>query len=360
MKRLIPLSAFLLLLGCGQDRAPMPEPFSASHALQPTRPAPTVGMDSLLLEAAVREAAELPRLRTLLIARHGELQLEQRFRGPSLDAPANVKSVSKSILSAVVGIAIAEGHLNGVDQPIGPFFERYLAAHDEGKRRITIGNLLSMQSGLEQTSGSRYGAWVSSRDWVHYALQRPLIAEPGYARLYSTGNSHLLAAILTQSTATSLWSYSRSKLAQPLGINLPRWPADPQGIYFGGNEMRVSPRDLVKFGELYRNGGRHNGVQVVPEAWVHESLSPRATARRMPEGYGYGWFITRIIGYDAFYAWGYGGQFVYVVPDLELTVVMTSDPDAPREGEHLRALRRLMWERIVPAAIAGAPAEQSA
>jgi CubicO group peptidase (beta-lactamase class C family) len=347
-----PRIALLLVLfsaGCGEDR---PRAGTALEA-RVTRPAPTVGVDSALLAQAVAQAESLPRLRTLLVARHGEMQLERRFRGPALDAPANVKSVSKSILSAVVGIAIAEGHLAGPDHAIGPFFERYIPAHESDKRGITIGNLLSMQSGLESTSGARYGAWVTSRDWVRYALDRPLVAEPGTARLYSTGNSHLLAAVVTQATGQSLWAYARERLAVPLGISLPRWPADPQGIYFGGNEMRLTPRDLVKFGELYRNNGRHEGVQIIPEEWIRESLRPRAASRWTDEGYGYGWFITQIAGYRAFYGWGYGGQFVHVVPELELTVVMTSDPDAPRERDHLGALRRLMRDYIVPAAVAG-------
>jgi CubicO group peptidase (beta-lactamase class C family) len=314
---------------------------------------PTTGMDSTLLAAAVERARTLPRLRTLLVARHGEMELERHFRGPGLDAPANVKSVSKSVLSAVVGIAIAEGHLDGVDQPIAPFFERYLAPGDSLKRRITVGHLLSMQSGLEQTSGARYGRWVSSPNWVRYAVTRPMVAEPGGARLYSTGNSHLAAALLTQATGRNLWSYTREMLAEPLGISLPRWPADPQGIHFGGNEMRMSPRGMVRFGELYRNGGVHHGRQVVPADWVRASLEPQATARRSGDGYGYGWFLSRAAGYPMFYAWGYGGQFIFVVPDLELTVVTTSDPDAPREGDHLRTVRRLLHELIVPAAAAG-------
>ncbi len=317
----------------------------------------TVGMDSVRLTHVLEHAASLPRLRTLLVARHGELQVERRFRGPALDAPANVKSVSKSVLSALVGIAIAEQHLAGVEQPIGPFFERYLGpGEDPRKRQITVGHLLSMQSGLERTSGTYYGRWVSSPNWVRYALDRPLVAEPGSARLYSTGNSHLLSAILTQATGQSTWAFARQKLGEPLGITVPRWPADPQGIYFGGNEMRLTPRAMLRFGELYRNGGRYEGRQIIPEEWVRESLTPRTGSRRSGEGYGYGWFIGQVRGHPIFYAWGYGGQFIFVVPGLELTVVTTSDPDAPREWDHLRAVRQLLAEWIIPAAEAGAAA----
>jgi CubicO group peptidase (beta-lactamase class C family) len=315
----------------------------------------TTGLDSALLAAAAERGEALPRLRTLIVARHGEAELERHYRGPGLDAPANVKSVSKSILSAIVGIAIADGHLDGVDQPVSPFFARYISATaDSAVQRITVGNLLTMQSGLQGTSGSNYGRWVTSPNWVRHAVTRPMEAEPGTVRRYSTGNSHLLSAVLTQATGSSTWAYARDRLAQPLGIALPRWPADPQGIYFGGNEMRVSPRDLLRFGEMYRNGGRHEGRQVVPEAWVQASLVPHTRARRSNEGYGYGWFVGQVRGWPMYYAWGYGGQFIFIVPDLELTVVTPSDPDVAREGEHLRAIRSLLGELIVPAAEAGA------
>lgn len=344
------LLALVVAGACGQPEAPE-EP--ARVVERP--PVRTVGLDSALLAGTVEQAASLPRLRTLIVARHGEVVLERRFRGPGLDEPANVKSVSKSLLSAMVGIAIAEGHLTGVEQPIAPFFPEYLGADaDPRKRRITVGNLLTMQSGLERTSGPGYGPWVGSDNWVRYALQRPMVAEPGGERLYSTGNSHLLSAVLTRATGQSTLAYTREKLARPLDIALPAWPADPQGIYFGGNEMRITPRAMLRFGELYRNGGRYEGRQVVPEAWVRESLQPHSVVRRSGDAYGYGWFLTRVRGHPMFYAWGYGGQFIFVVPGLELTVVTTSDPDAERERDHLRSVRLILSEWIVRAAEKGA------
>ncbi len=322
-----------------------------------TPPAPIVtrGLDSTYTAGAIAAAAELPRLRCLLIARHGEIQSEQCFRGPGLDSYANVKSVSKSVLSAVVGIAIAEGHLQGPGQPILPFFSRYLSPEAaEERSSITVGHLLTMQSGLERTSGAYYGAWVQSPDWVRYAITRPMTARPGDERLYSTGNTHLLSAILTQATGRSTWEYAREKLAEPMGIQLPRWLADPQGIYFGGNEMLLKPRDMVRFGELYRNGGRIDGKQILPESWIEESLASRSSSRTARSGYGYGWFLGTVNGHPMFYASGYGGQFIFVVPDLELTVVTTSHPDDPRTNGHNQAIQRILRDYIVPAAEMGA------
>jgi len=344
------------LAACGEPSAARDGGATDAVELSALEAAPirTVGLDSARLEAALARAAELPRLRTLIIARHGDVEAERHFRGPGLDAPANIKSVSKSVLSALVGIAIADGHLEGVDQTIAPFFEQYLGRDDDPRKRdITIGHLLSMQSGLERTSGANYGAWVTSNNWVRYAITRPMVSDPGGARDYSTGNSHLLSAALTQATGQSTHAFARERLAEPLGIRIPPWMTDPQGIYFGGNEMLLTPRAMLRFGELYRNGGRHEGRQVVPQEWVTESLIPRAASRWTNEGYGYGWFVSDVRGHRMFHGWGYGGQFIFVLPGLELTVVVTSDPNVARERDHVRGIRRLLADWIVPAAEAG-------
>jgi len=159
--------------------------------------------------------------------------------------------------------------------------------------------------------------------------------------------------MVTEATGVSTWEFARSRLAEPLGIGLPPWSRDPQGIYFGGNDMLLTPRGLFRFGEIYRNGGRHEDRQIVPESWVTESLRPRV-ALGGGESYGYGWFLGRVRGHRMFYALGYGGQFLFVVPDLELTVVVTSDQNSALDHDHSRAVRSLLTEWIVPAAEKGA------
>jgi CubicO group peptidase (beta-lactamase class C family) len=142
----------------------------------------------------------------------------------------------------------------------------------------------------------------------------------------------------------------------PLGIELAGWTRDPQGVYFGGNEMRMRPRDMLTFGELYRNGGLHEGVQVVPAGWIRESWTPRTSSPYNGHRYGLGWWMRTARGHDVHFAWGYGGQYIFVVPDLRLTVVTTPDPVAPREGSHNRSLHRLIDELLIPAAEQGASA----
>jgi CubicO group peptidase (beta-lactamase class C family) len=317
-------------------------------------PAPAApAMDAALLDVAFARAAGLPRLQSLIVARHGVVIRERAFRGPGLDAPVNVKSASKSVISALVGIAIARGALAGTDQPIAPLLaDRLPAKRDPRLARITIGNLLSMQAGLERTSGVNYGRWVQSSDWVRFALARPFSDEPGGQMLYSTGNSHLLSAILTRATGRSTLDLARDWLGGPLGIRIPDWDRDPQGVYLGGNNMRLSPRALLRFGELYRNGGMHDGKRVLDEAWVKASWTPRTTSRFSGHAYGYGWFIGRYCGVDVPYARGFGGQFVHVSPGLGLTVVITSDTSArTRIGGYREQLTTLIADELVPAAI---------
>ena len=278
------------------------------------------------------------------------------FRGPGLDTPTNVKSVSKSVIAALVGVAIGRGLLTGVDQPIVPALgELAPEAADPRLSRITVDHLLTMRPGLERTSGRNYGRWVNSDDWIGYVLSRPFVDEPGGVMLYSTGSYHLLSALLTRTSGRSTLDLAREWLGQPLGIEIPPWTRDPQGVYLGGNNMALSPRAMVRFGELYRNDGRHNGTQVLPAGWVAASWTPRTRSRFSGHAYGYGWFMAAARGHRVYYARGFGGQMIYVVPELALTVAMTSDLSAPsgRTG-YGRALNGLLVDGLIPAAERGA------
>ncbi len=304
-------------------------------------------------------AQRLPRLRSLLVQQRGELVLEKYYHGAQANLPANMKSASKSVISALVGIAIEQGFIESVDSTLAEFFPEYLAGDENAaKREVTVENLLTMQSGLETTSNRNYGRWVSSRDWVEFAIDQPLVARPGTNMLYSTGSTHLLAAILTRSAGMSAKRFAQEYLAGPMGFSMSYWPQDPQGIYFGGNDMEMTPRQMLAFGTMYLNGGRHDGVQVVPEHWVAASHQPRA---RSPRGqgrfYGYGWWLRDLAGMQVPTAWGYGGQLILVVEELGMVVVATSD-STPGSGRrsHLGRLYNLIEDQILaPAQRVGHP-----
>ncbi|HUG72979.1 MAG TPA: serine hydrolase [Steroidobacteraceae bacterium] len=297
------------------------------------------------LAGVLDEAAALTPLETVIVARNGEILAERGYRGHRTTAATNIKSASKLVMSALVGIAIDQGVLEGIDQPIAPLLAAELPTQPDPRlRQVTIGHLLSMQAGLGSTSGARYGAWVTSRNWVRAALARPFEDEPGGRMIYSTGSTHLLSAILTRQGGRSSLQLARDWLGPLDGFQITSWTRDPQGIYMGGNEMAMSPRSLLAFGELYRRGGvTPEGQRLMSREWIDTSWRPRTQSRWTGDGYGYAWFSTRIGGEEVRYGWGYGGQMLYVVPRPGLTVVMTSDEQASaaRSG-HRGDLHRLL------------------
>jgi|SRR5688572_30490168 len=308
----------------------------------PSTPAPAAFDD------AIASAKQLPRLHSLLVSHRGTLVLERYYNGATATRPANVKSVSKSVISALTGIALERKLIPDVSTPIVTYFPQLKTDRDKRKVTITVEDLLTMRPGLESTSNRNYGAWVTSKNWVQWALARPMLAGRGEVMDYSTGNTHLLSAILTQVSKSNTWQFANDTLARPLGFTLARWPRDPQGIYFGGNDMLMTPRQMVTFGELYLREGRANGSQVVPERWVARSIEPRGRSSWSGQRYGYGWWVREIAGHDAYYAWGFGGQYIIVVPALELVVAATSSPAVAEDRRtHRVTLFDLIEQQIV-------------
>jgi CubicO group peptidase (beta-lactamase class C family) len=189
--------------------------------------------------AILDRAERLEFLETIIIAREGEILAERGYRGHTPSEPTNIKSASKSVMSALVGIAIGRGVLEGVDQRIAPLLRHAIpAAADPRVEDITVGHLLSMQSGLRPTSGADYGRWVSGPDWVRGALAQPFEDDPGGRMLYSTGSSHLLSAILTEMTGRSTLDNAQDWVGVVDGFSIAGWQRDPQGVFLGASGIR--------------------------------------------------------------------------------------------------------------------------
>jgi CubicO group peptidase (beta-lactamase class C family) len=322
--------------------ATMAWPAPAVAQVEPAAPAD--------LGAALDAASNLPRLHSFLVSWRGAVVAERYYGGARATRQANIKSASKSVISALVGIAIERGLIPGVAEPVSSYFAEQVKA-DTRKQRITVEDLLTMRSGLETTSSRNYGAWVLSRNWVQHALARPLVTEPGTSMEYSTGNTHLLSAILTRAAGESTRQFAQKALAGPLGFTLAEWPRDPQGVYFGGNDMLMTPRQMLAFGELYLNRGSAGGRQIVPAAWVDESFIPRARSPRSEQLYGYGWWIRDLAGHRVSYAWGFGGQYIFVVPALDLVIVTTSSTAIGEDRRSHRVTVMDLVERFVLPAV---------
>lgn len=286
-----------------------------------------VGLEPGQLEHAVQAIGELEGVHGLLIARRGRLVVERYFRGSAGNRPHNLKSASKSVLSALAGLAIEQDLLK-LDQPIADVLSEAAGLDDTGKGAITVRHLLTMTSGLESTSFGNYGSWVASRNWVRTALARPLQAEPGTRFSYSTGGTHLLSATLSRAAGRSTHDFAREHLFAPLGIRRSAWARDRQGVHMGGNNLSLLPRDMLKFGQLYLNRGRWNGEQLLPWQWIDESTRPGLVGPRgrgrIYGGYGYLWWLRGHRERGAYIASGYGGQYIYVAPAEDLVVVVIS------------------------------------
>ena len=301
-------------------------------------------------------ARNLDQLHAIIVAEDGTPVLAEAFRGPALDRAVNVKSVAKTIVAALTGAAIDRGVVPGLDATLGALIPDLIPEDaDPRVANLTLADLVTMQAGLARTSGANYGAWVSSRDWVGYALAQPFVADPGARMLYSTGSFHVLGAALARASGESLLALARGWLGEPLGIEIPAWTRDPQGFYLGGNEMALSPMAMLAFGEMYRRGGRTaDDVTVLSRGWVESSFVPRTRSPFSGLDYGYGWFLGRRGGRRVALARGYGGQLIALVPELALTVVVTSDPTRPARSEgYFGELMALIGEAVVLDAEAG-------
>ena len=276
-----------------------------------------------------------PTLLNLLIIRRGRLVLERSYHQGDATARVNVKSITKSIISTLVGIALRERHLTSLDQRVAEFFPRYFSAEDDQrKREITLRHLLTLSSGLQWTeqSSESLPALFASPNWVEHGLRLPLLHPPGKVFAYSTLGAHLLSAVLTKATGMNLLAFANRYLFGPLGITEPAWASDPQGYQVGGSDLFLSPRDLAKIGYLYLNQGHWEDQQIIADDYVKAATRTQV----IPEDgafalatYGYLWWIKPIGPYHCFFALGYGGQLICVIPDVDVVVVTTARPDVP-------------------------------
>ena len=343
------LGMLLACAACAREAPPVSPaalPAAAPGQEVPQAPVPTVSAAEL--DAAV---ATVPKLSSFILYQGDRIHRETYANGSARDRPINIKSASKSILNALTGIALEQGHLENLDVPVARYLPEYFKGvpADDPRRRITVRHLVTMSSGLPSTSIRNYGAWVTSRDWVGYALARGVENEPGAYMTYSTGDSHVLAAVLTKATGKPLREFAQQHLFAPADMRVGGWDRDPQGIYFGGNNLALSPASLLNFGRLYLDGGRFNGRQVLPAGWVAESWQPRFlnSSFNLRHDYGYLWWHTTFAGHSTWFAWGYGGQFLFVVPSLDAVVVLTCDPDTRERGTN-NLVYDLMERVIVP------------
>ena len=261
-----------------------------------------------------------------VILRNGVIVDEYYKEGYDQNSVFTLQSTSKSITSAIFGIAMEQGYIDSVDTPISIYFPQVLNDGNEYKRQITVWNLLTHTTGLDASDTANWDAWLSSDNWVDYVLERQAVARPGTTFNYFTGNTHLLSTIIQQTTGKTTLEYGRENLFSKLDMDSVECTTDPQGISDGGNGFAMNVYDMAKMGQLYLNNGVWEGEQVIPQEWVQDSTTVQFDRSSGSADYGYQWWV-RTFGdnnYHAYFAQGHFGQYIFVVPELELVVVMTS------------------------------------
>lgn len=261
-------------------------------------------------------------IHSLMIVRNGYVVLQATFYPYDGTSPHNLGSVTKSVMSTLIGIAIDQGKLKLDDTLLSFFPTDTIANHDDRKDHITIEDLLSMTSGLDCVglpSEATVQAMEASPDWVQFMLDRPMASEPGKTFVYCGGVMHLLSAVLQKATGITALEYARQYLFEPLGIQEVVWPTDPQGVNQGSGNIRLLPSDMAKLGFLFLHDGHWEDRQVVSLEWVRNAVRPQNKAG----SYGYGWWVNTAKTGNEFNADGAGGQHIAVVPGLNLVLVTT-------------------------------------
>jgi len=318
-------------------------------------------IDPVQLKKAVDKLRDVPGFKSIVLGRNGVIAVEEYFNNGGAEKIHDMRSVTKSVMGLLIGIAIEKGFIQSIDQTVGKFFiGTVLDTLDPIKAQITISNLLTMSCGLEWhelDGGNSYSQWYRSGDHVKWVLDQQFIHDPGNGFNYNTGSIYLLSVILSLATGQSALEFARTYLFEPMNISTSDWTFVPvNGIYNnGGAGLSISPHSMFAIGNLMLNGGKCDEVQIVPENWVTECITEKnITNIGNPYGehYGYLWWVGQANGHNHFYGMGWGGQFIVCVPDHDLVVTTTcewSNFSDEQAGQNWVNIFLVIMEDILPA-----------
>jgi CubicO group peptidase (beta-lactamase class C family) len=350
-----------------------------------TARADSLGLDTAKLAALTESISAWPELgvHAILIERAGRLVYEQYFNGfderwgqslgriaMSRDSLHDLRSVTKSVVSALTGIALGAGAIRSLDQPVITWFPEYPDLDTAERRRITLAHLLAMTAGLEWNEDIPYTdpkndeiRMTRDPQPTRYVLSRPFALDPGANFNYNGGLTHVMAAVISRATKTPLRDYVRTTLFEPLGITEFEWVGNLDGMPAAASGLRLRPRDLAKFGSLYLHAGRWNGKQVVPAEWIAQSTRRhfRFRPRTGPDaggefGYAYFWWYscypTPSGLIEARTAVGNGQQRIFVLPGLDMVVTILAG--RYNDFTHASTLgTRILRDHVLPAVTSG-------
>ncbi len=288
-------------------------------------------IDQQMLASAFEAAGKIADIRSLVVTQNHVLVAEEYFNGgsPEPDTLLHVMSVTKSITSTLIGIAIDQGFIQSVNQTLSDFLGAEVDAVNPALGRVTLHQLMTMTCGhdwREIDDGSEFLTWISSPDQLNYILNKPIVRTPGTYFDYSDGAAHLISAVLTKATGKSASEFANEYLLAPLGLESRYWYADNRGMSYGGVGLSIGAYDMIEFGSLYLNNGNLNGQQIVSSDWITSATTAHiSTNSIIPnlDNYGYFWWLGKAHGREFILALGYGGQFILVCRELNLVVAAT-------------------------------------
>lgn len=278
---------------------------------------------ALLADALLNLRDRRVPIHSLIVVRRGVVVLDASFYPFARGSRHDIASITKSVTSVLIGAAVSIGQLSFTKR-LPEVFSSAAAPADQRRDRITVENLLAMQSGFDCGFGRNERELVAmkeSTNWIAYALQMPMRTEPGTEFGYCSPNYHLLSAVIQNASGLREDEFARQVLFGPLGISESGWPRDPQGVTRGWGDLQLQPRDLARLGFLYLHGGQWEGRQIVSPEWVARSTTPRVRYGDRSL-YGYGWWTNTDAPPGFFEARGRGGQRLSVWPEKDLVVVM--------------------------------------
>ena len=307
-------------------------------------------------EKAFHTAREMPKFKSLLVSQNNIIVAEEYFQDYSADSLDHLRSATKSIMATLIGIAIDKGVIGSVDESIA----KYLGEKASGKEAITIKHLMTMTSGLAWDEGLGYNdnnEMIDSGNPTAYVLNKPIVAPPGTVWNYSTGSIHLLSSILTKASGMNTLEFANKYLFRPIGIQKVQLQKFGDGYYSGGSRLEMKPRDMIKIGQLYANGGMINGNRILSEQFIKEATSLHNPIGSFTEqeagfGYGYAWWIGNPEGIKGYMASGYAGQTIIVIPAFQLVIAMTQEwlvngQTAIKQQERAQKIAGLVLEVIL-------------
>ena len=316
------------------------------------------GMDSKVLAEAFDEIRrrKIP-IHSLTIVRNGYLVLDAYFWPFQDNLLHDTASVTKSVTSTLIGVAVGQRGLSGVTQPVTAVLGAPSIANlDSRKERLTVEHLLTMTSGLDchQRQGEiTLTQMRESPNWVRFMLDLPMVADPGGVYEYCSGGMHLLSGIITKATGVSAFDFAQRTLFAPLGISQAAWPSDAQGISHGWGDLHLQPRDMAKIGYFWLRGGQWENRQLVPADWMRAAVQVHSHPGSSPgTGYGYGLWIYPDRSPPVFEGLGRGGQRISVAPAKNLVVVFTGGEFEPGDIGNFIG-RAIKSDRALPKDSAG-------